>query len=134
MCIAARKRKVAVLEERMSTRQAEVRLPDETHVRLKALAAKTGQTATFPMRVAIEEHLLDAKDLAAAEQALSEHRKSGDAPRLTNWTSRLALTVEVTPSAARQVGRLGRENAGCIGNFLRPCLSTLDDPCRSKRR
>ena len=64
----------------MSTRRTPVRLPDKTYVRLKALAARTGKTATFHMRKAIEEHLLDAEDLAAAEQALIEHRKSGDAP------------------------------------------------------
>ena len=64
----------------MNTKQAAVRLPDETYVRLKALAAKTGQTATFHMRKAIEEHLMDAEDLAAAEQALVEYRKSGETP------------------------------------------------------
>lgn len=32
------------------------------------------------MREAIEAHLLDAEDLAAAEQALIGYRKSGDAP------------------------------------------------------
>ncbi len=64
----------------MNTKQAAVRLPDETCARLKALAARTGRTASFHMREAIEEHLLDAEDLATAEQALIKHRKSGEAP------------------------------------------------------
>ena len=40
----------------------------------------------------------------------------------------MAWTVEVTPSAARQIGKLGRENAGRISKFLRERLSTLDNP------
>lgn len=80
MCIAAWKRKLAVLEERVCTRQTAVRLPYETCVRLKARAARTGQAATLRMREAIEAHLQDAEDLAAGEQALIGHRKSGDAP------------------------------------------------------
>ena len=47
---------------------------------------------------------------------------------LTNRTSRLAWTVEVTPSAARQTGKPGRENAGRISRFPRERLSAPVDP------
>ena len=60
------------------SKQTAVRLPDETHARLKALAARTGRTATFYIRQAVEEHLDELEDLYAAEQALIEHRRSGD--------------------------------------------------------
>ena len=59
------------------TRQTAVRLPDETYNRLKSLARRTGRTATFYIREAVEEHLEDLEDLYAAEQASIEHRKSG---------------------------------------------------------
>ncbi len=62
---------------RMS-KQTAVRLPDETHARLKALAARTGRTVSFYIRLAVEEHLEAIEDLNAAEQALIEHRRSGD--------------------------------------------------------
>jgi len=60
------------------TKQAAVRLPDDTYNRLKSLAARTGRTATFYIREAVEEHLEDLEDLYAAEQASITHRKSGD--------------------------------------------------------
>ena len=59
------------------SKQTAIRLPDETHARLKALAARSGRTATFYIRQAIEEHLEAIEDLYAAEQALIEHRRSG---------------------------------------------------------
>lgn len=59
-------------------KQAAVRLPDETFDRLQALADRTGRTATFYMREAIEQHLEDLEDAYDAEQALIEHRKSGE--------------------------------------------------------
>jgi RHH-type rel operon transcriptional repressor/antitoxin RelB len=59
------------------TKQAAVRLPDETYSRLKSLAERTGRTATFYIREAVEEHLEDLEDLYAAEQASTAHRKSG---------------------------------------------------------
>ena len=59
------------------SKQTAVRLPDETYDRLKTLAARTGRTATFYIREAIEEHIQEIEDLYAAEQALIEHRKSG---------------------------------------------------------
>lgn len=64
----------------MSTKQATVRLPSETYVRLKALANRTGRTTNCHMREAIKDHLLDAEDLAAAERALIRHRESGETP------------------------------------------------------
>lgn len=60
------------------SRQTAVRLPDETYARLQALAARTGRTATFYIREAVEEHLQDLEDLYAAEQALIAHRRSGE--------------------------------------------------------
>ena len=59
-------------------KQTAVRLPDATYQRLQALAARTGRTATFYIRQAIEEHLEDLEDAYDAEQALIEHRKSGE--------------------------------------------------------
>ena len=60
------------------SKQTAVRLPDETHARLKALAARSGRTATFHIRQAIEEHLEAIGDRYAAEEALIKHRKSGE--------------------------------------------------------
>ncbi|MBZ9601763.1 type II toxin-antitoxin system RelB family antitoxin [Phyllobacterium chamaecytisi] len=51
------------------SKQTAIRLPDETYERLQSLAAKTGRTATFYMRQAIEEYLDDLEDLYLAEQA-----------------------------------------------------------------
>jgi RHH-type rel operon transcriptional repressor/antitoxin RelB len=59
------------------TKQAAVRLPDETYSRLKSLAERTGRTATFYIREAVEEHLEGLEDLYAAEQASTAHRQSG---------------------------------------------------------
>ena len=64
----------------MSIKQTAVRLPSETYVRLKALADRTGRTTNCHMREAIEEHLLDAEDLATAERALITHRESSETP------------------------------------------------------
>ena len=54
-----------------------VRPPDATYARLKALAARSGRTATFHIREAVERHLEDLEDLHAAEQAAAEHRDAG---------------------------------------------------------
>ena len=54
-----------------------VRLPDATHARLKALAARSGRTATFHIREAVERHLEDLEDLHDAEKAAAEHRETG---------------------------------------------------------
>lgn len=58
------------------SKQAAVRLPDDTYNRLKVLADRTGRTATFYIREAVEEHIDDLEDLYAAEQAVIEHRKA----------------------------------------------------------
>lgn len=52
------------------SKQTAIRLPDETYERLQALSARTGRTATFYIRQAIEEHLEDLEDTYLAEQAL----------------------------------------------------------------
>ena len=53
-------------------KQTAIRLPDETYERLQALAARTGRTATFYIRQAIEEHLEDLEDIYLAEQVLGK--------------------------------------------------------------
>lgn len=52
-----------------------VRIPDEIYARLKALADRTGRTATYYIREAIEEHLDELEDIYLAEQALIDIRK-----------------------------------------------------------
>lgn len=59
------------------SKQTAVRIPDETYARLQALAARTGRTATFYIREAIEEHLEDLEDVYLAEQVL-ERVKRGE--------------------------------------------------------
>jgi len=57
------------------SKQTAVRLSDETHQRLKMLAEKTGRTATFYIREAIEQHLDDLEDLYLAERTLAQVRE-----------------------------------------------------------
>lgn len=52
------------------SKQTAIRLPDDTHERLKALAARTGRTATYYIREAIEKHIEDMEDLYLAEEAM----------------------------------------------------------------
>ena len=52
------------------TRQTAIRLPDETYERLQLLAQRTGRTATYYIREAIEQHLEDLEDVYLAERAL----------------------------------------------------------------
>ena len=59
------------------SKQTAIRLPDETYSRLQSLAARTGRTATFYIRQAVEAHIQDLEDLYCAEQALIAHQKSG---------------------------------------------------------
>lgn len=47
------------------SKQTAIRLPDETYNRLKFLAEKTGRTATYYIRKAIEEHLEDLEKTSA---------------------------------------------------------------------
>ena len=62
------------------TRQTAIRLPDETYERLRSLATRTGRTATYYIREALEEYLEDMEDLYTVEQASIQHRKSGNRP------------------------------------------------------
>ena len=66
--------------ETMTVRMKEVAvsLPEATYNRLRAFAARTGRSATFHIREAIEQHHEDLEDSHAAETALIEHRKSGE--------------------------------------------------------
>ena len=52
------------------SKKTAVRLPDETFARLQALAARTGRTATYYIREAVEEHLDDLEDIYLAEQVI----------------------------------------------------------------
>lgn len=63
-------------------KQTAIRLPDETYERLQALAARTGRTATFYIRQAIEEHLEDLEDIYLAEAEL-ERIRSGESRTYT---------------------------------------------------
>ena len=58
------------------SKQTAIRLPDETYARLQFLAARTGRTATFYIKEAIEEHLDDLEELYLAEK-VSARVKSG---------------------------------------------------------
>jgi RHH-type rel operon transcriptional repressor/antitoxin RelB len=60
------------------SKQTAVRLPDETYQRLQALAQRTGRTATFYIREAIEDHLDDLEDAYLAERALEEMRRDNE--------------------------------------------------------
>jgi RHH-type transcriptional regulator, rel operon repressor / antitoxin RelB len=56
------------------SKQAAIRIPDETYDRLQALALRTGRTSTFFIREAIEAHLDDLEDIYRAETVLAEHQ------------------------------------------------------------
>ena len=56
------------------SKQTAVRLEDETYLRLQTLAMKTGRTATYYIREAIEAHLEEIEDLYLAEQTLDAVR------------------------------------------------------------
>lgn len=56
-------------------KQTAIRLPDETYERLQALAARTGRTATYYIREAIEQHIEDLEDIYLAEQELERVRR-----------------------------------------------------------
>lgn len=60
------------------SKMTSVRLPDDTYMRLQAMASRTGRTATFYIREAIEEHLEDLEDAYLAEQALERLRRDED--------------------------------------------------------
>jgi len=60
------------------SKQTAIRIPEETYARLKSLAARTGRTATFYIKQAIDEHLDDLEDIYLGEQALEALRKGED--------------------------------------------------------
>jgi RHH-type rel operon transcriptional repressor/antitoxin RelB len=60
------------------TKQTSVRLPEETYARLQALAKRTGRTATYYIRVAIEEHIEDLEDIYLAEEVLRRRATGND--------------------------------------------------------
>lgn len=59
-------------------KQTAVRIPDDMHERLQKLAKKTGRTATFYIREAIETHIEDLEDAYLAEKALQKLSKGKD--------------------------------------------------------
>jgi RHH-type rel operon transcriptional repressor/antitoxin RelB len=64
------------------SKQTAVRLPDELHDRLTALAARAGRTATFYIRQAVEAHIEELEDIYLSEQLLAR-RQAGDDKTLT---------------------------------------------------
>jgi RHH-type rel operon transcriptional repressor/antitoxin RelB len=64
------------------SKQAAIRLPDETYARLQLLATNTGRTATFYIREAIEAHLEDLEDAYLADQVLGRIQR-GEESALT---------------------------------------------------
>ncbi len=60
------------------SKQMAIRLDDELYKRLSAVAKKTGRTATFYVREAIEEHLEDLEDRYLAEDALNKLNSGKD--------------------------------------------------------
>ncbi|WP_274424334.1 type II toxin-antitoxin system RelB family antitoxin [Chelativorans sp. YIM 93263] len=52
------------------SKQTAIRLSDETYARLQALAKRTGRTASYYIREAIEERLDDLEDIYLAEKAM----------------------------------------------------------------
>jgi RHH-type rel operon transcriptional repressor/antitoxin RelB len=60
------------------SKQTAIRLPDETHARLQALAARTGRPAAFYIRQAIEEHLQDMEDAYLADSIIDRVRRGDE--------------------------------------------------------
>lgn len=54
------------------TKQTAVRISDESYERLQVLASRTGRTATYYIREAIDEHLDDLEDAYLAEKVLQQ--------------------------------------------------------------
>jgi RHH-type rel operon transcriptional repressor/antitoxin RelB len=59
-------------------KQAAVRLSEDTFNRLQILAKRTGRTATYYIREAIEEHLENLEDIYLSEKALENLAKGKD--------------------------------------------------------
>jgi RHH-type transcriptional regulator, rel operon repressor / antitoxin RelB len=62
--------RVYQLERKTISKQTAIRLSDDTYERLQSLASRTGRTATFYMKAAIEEYIDDLEDRYLAEQAM----------------------------------------------------------------
>lgn len=62
------------------SKQTAVRLPEHIYERLRTLSERTGRTATYYIREAIEEHLADIEDVYLAEHALREIRSGKAKP------------------------------------------------------
>ena len=60
------------------SKQTAIRIPEETYARLQSLAARTGRTATFYIKQAIDEHLDDIEDIYLGEQALEALQRGED--------------------------------------------------------
>ncbi len=55
-----------------------VRVPEETHIRLKNLARATNRSSAYYLREALEKYLEDLEDVYLAETAYEEFVKSGE--------------------------------------------------------
>lgn len=60
------------------SKQTAIRLPDETFDRLQELAKRTGRTATYYIREAIQEHLEDLEDIYFSENAIKQLKRGKD--------------------------------------------------------
>jgi RHH-type rel operon transcriptional repressor/antitoxin RelB len=57
------------------SKQTAVRLPDELNERLTLLAKRTGRTASYYLREALEEYIDEMEDIYLAEQTLARVRR-----------------------------------------------------------
>lgn len=57
------------------SKQTALRLSDETYKRLQTLAGRTGRTATYYIREAVEQHLDDLEDIYLAEEVVERIRR-----------------------------------------------------------
>jgi RHH-type transcriptional regulator, rel operon repressor / antitoxin RelB len=62
----------------MATKQFSIRVEPEIERRLAELARRTGRSRTFYIKEAILDHLEDLEDTYLGEEALREHRESGE--------------------------------------------------------
>lgn len=60
------------------SKQTALRLSDETYERLQMLAGRTGRTATYYIREAIEQHLDDLEDIYLAEDVIERIRRGDE--------------------------------------------------------
>ena len=60
------------------SKQTAVRLSDETFNRLQSLSQRTGRTATYYIREAIQAHLDDLEDVYSAELAIERLKQGHD--------------------------------------------------------